>query len=206
MGELVIVELGPSAMQAETPLKYTGLDLAGVYNQRDDMLKQNWINVMKVKAQVNEVVVVSREIEVDVPEGTQMEDSLVLDTIVAALYTPAITAPDSPWKVHYDQGPTISILHEKCMQVEFDHTYWGGDYDKCGDFAYVPLRVIDAIEFDTQDIRWDVDDIKVRMAFQQVTGVHPLHIVHFCPDEVYDQYGNDWQEAWEESGCQLMGS
>jgi hypothetical protein len=34
MGELVIVSVGPSAMQADSSERYTGLSLSGVFNER----------------------------------------------------------------------------------------------------------------------------------------------------------------------------
>ena len=34
---------------------------------------------------------------------------------------------------------------KKCVRVEYDMDYWGGDYSKVGQFAYVPFEVIDRL-------------------------------------------------------------
>lgn len=62
-----------------------------------------------------------------------------------------------------------------CVQVEYDLSYSGGDYHDCGEFAYIPLD--------------QVTDQDVESAFEKFTGHDRMHIIHYCPDEVYNQDG-----------------
>ena len=75
---------------------------------------------------------------------------------------------------------------QKCIRIEYDLNYRGGDYDKVGKFAYIPLDNID------RQSGKDFDK-KLKTAFAVLVG-DPIHIVHFTFDEVYDQDGNEWRE------------
>ena len=75
---------------------------------------------------------------------------------------------------------------KKCVRVEYDKTYFGGDYDKTGDYAYIPLDNID------RQSGKDFDK-KLKTAFAVLVG-DPRHIVHYAFDEVYDQDGNEWKD------------
>jgi hypothetical protein len=87
----------------------------------------------------------------------------------------------------------------RCMQVEYDPDYWGGDYSKVGRFVYLPFDFIDRCP------KWgEADPVcghaktgfdgRVKMAFHILTGVHPNHIIHYSPDEGYDLDGEVWQD------------
>jgi hypothetical protein len=74
----------------------------------------------------------------------------------------------------------------KCVRVEYDMDYWGGDYSKVGQFAYIPHEVIDRLPGKDQDR-------KLRTAFAVLVG-DPRHVVHYTWDEPTDQDGNEWKE------------
>jgi hypothetical protein len=75
---------------------------------------------------------------------------------------------------------------KKCVRVEYDLNYRGGDYDKVGTFAYIPLDAIDRLPGNSPGK-------KLKTAFTVLVG-DPRHIVHYTFDEVYDQDGNEWRE------------
>lgn len=64
----------------------------------------------------------------------------------------------------------------KFLRIEYDLSYWGGQYDGVGKFAYVPLALCK---------RHGTED-----AFRRYMGHDPVHIVHYSPDEIYDGEGN----------------
>ena len=74
----------------------------------------------------------------------------------------------------------------KCVRVEYDPGYWGGDYGKVGQFTYVPHEVVDRLP--GKDM-----DRKLKTAFTVLVG-DPRHIVHYTWDEPTDQDGNEWEE------------
>ena len=74
----------------------------------------------------------------------------------------------------------------KCVRVEYDLNFWGGDYDRVGQFAYVPREVIDRLPGNDPDV-------KLRTAFTVLVG-DPRHIIHYTIDEAFDQDGNEWPE------------
>lgn len=53
--------------------------------------------------------------------------------------------------------------------VEYDLSYTGGDYDKVGQFALVPVERF--------------DELGMEEAFTRATGHDPIHIIHYSPDE-----------------------
>lgn len=62
------------------------------------------------------------------------------------------------------------------IAVEWDHSYYGGDYTSAGEIAYIPHKL--------------AQKIGVEKAFEKWTGVHPIHIVCYNMDEEYDSEGN----------------
>jgi hypothetical protein len=56
------------------------------------------------------------------------------------------------------------------IRVEYDPNYTGGDYDKVGNFTYVPA--------DSKD---------VEVAFEEITGYKRMHIIRYSPDELYGE-------------------
>jgi hypothetical protein len=67
-----------------------------------------------------------------------------------------------------------------CIQVEYDRHYTGGDYNRNGQFAYVPCELVGRLG-------------SVEAAFRQLTGHDPVHIVHYDPDELYTTDGKPLQ-------------
>ena len=72
-----------------------------------------------------------------------------------------------------------------CVRVEYDLDYAGGDYDKVGEFALIPLDAINAVPGTL------TDDERLKAAFRIITGYDPIDVVHYTFDEVYDQQGNE---------------
>jgi hypothetical protein len=62
------------------------------------------------------------------------------------------------------------------IEVEYDLTYSGGDYDKTGQFALVPLLL--------------VEELGLEKAFEQHTKHSAVHIIHYSPDEPRDENGD----------------
>ena len=70
------------------------------------------------------------------------------------------------------------------IQVEYDLAYWGGQYSQVGDYAYIPLGLVQTIGLES--------------AFQVATGHDPAHIISVDSinnDEFYLQNGDNWFEA-----------
>ena len=78
-----------------------------------------------------------------------------------------------------EQKKLKNILH---FQVEYDSNYYGGDYDKVGKFVYIPTDLIDVYG-------------SPEKAFEKVTGIDSVHIVHFSLDEIYDSEGDKLDEG-----------
>lgn len=70
---------------------------------------------------------------------------------------------------------------KRCVRVEYDLAYAGGNYSGVGEYAYIPWEEIDT---------HGNGEGALRLAFRAVTGHDPIHIVHYTFDEVYDQRGN----------------
>lgn len=59
--------------------------------------------------------------------------------------------------------------HVACRKVEYDTSFFGGDYSSVGNMVYIP----------------NDDDVDIREMFQRMTGIDPVHIVHIPLDETY---------------------
>lgn len=59
--------------------------------------------------------------------------------------------------------------HVPCRKVEYDTSFFGGDYSGVGNVVYIP----------------NDDDVDIREMFQRMTGIDPIHIVHIPLDETY---------------------
>ncbi len=66
------------------------------------------------------------------------------------------------------------------FQVEYDLTFTGGDYDKVGNIAYIPEGL--------------VTELGMEAAFEQITGHHPMHIIHYSEDERFTEGGDPFEE------------
>lgn len=70
----------------------------------------------------------------------------------------------------------------RCIRVEYDLSFFGGNYSGVGQFAYVPV----------DDIGHAPDSVEA--AFEKLTGHKRVHIIHYCPDETFDEKGHPWHE------------
>jgi len=66
-----------------------------------------------------------------------------------------------------------------CVQVGYGLGFWGGESSSVGDFADVPLSLVDACDGSVQE------------AFRQHASHDPIHVIHDSLDEVVDHNG-DW--------------
>jgi len=79
----------------------------------------------------------------------------------------------------------------KCVQVEYDENYTGGDYSSgSASFAYIPMSFILGI----QSSKAVPEDWALLAAFAAHTKLNPMHVVHYCFDELVDQYGDPWED------------
>ena len=111
----------------------------------------------------------------EIPQGVQVlvRDYDCPDDEQETPYTETVWGSDQPKK--------------KCVQVEYDLNYYGGDYSKVGTFAYLPLEVIDRCP-------GPHDDERLKAAFNILTGYDRVHIIHYSFDELYDEEGNEWED------------
>lgn len=93
----------------------------------------------------------------------------------------------------YEYDPTIkrwiktATFPEAYFQVEYDLNYWGGDYNKVGEFFLVPQSVVDAIQ--AGNVGNYYDDESLPAAFTQVTGWDHHHVINYNLDELKDHNG-----------------
>lgn len=67
--------------------------------------------------------------------------------------------------------------------VEWDRDYTGGDYSSVGEIGYVPLSLL--------------DKMPVEKAIEEALGIHPMHVIHFTVDELYNSEGEEWEQCCE---------
>jgi len=84
---------------------------------------------------------------------------------------------DEKWSVLM---PADAVRIWPCIRVEYDLAFCGGDYNKVGDFAYIPVANIGR---------------NVEAAFEKQTGHKRVHIIHYSEDERYDSQGNPASEG-----------
>ncbi|QOX80808.1 hypothetical protein FY034_17445 (plasmid) [Trichlorobacter lovleyi] len=65
-----------------------------------------------------------------------------------------------------------------CVRVEYDLSFFGGNYDKVGKFAFIAVDKI--------------NDCTVEEAFEKQTGINRQHIIHFSTDDLYSPQGEDF--------------
>ncbi len=70
------------------------------------------------------------------------------------------------------------------IEVEYDLTYYGGDYTQTGDTVLVPLDLCNTLG--------------TEKAFEKFTGYEQQHIVSIREDELYDEEGEVVDDATEE--------
>lgn len=65
----------------------------------------------------------------------------------------------------------VPAYHTLFVRVEYDPEYTGGDYSGAGRFVLLPAVL--------------VAGFGMRAAFAYVTKLDPVHVVHWCPGELY---------------------
>jgi hypothetical protein len=82
----------------------------------------------------------------------------------------------------------------RCIKVEYDKNFSGGDYSGVGQMMYLPVDFIEAADGD------------VGCAFEKVTKIDCRHIVYFNLDEIYDIHGKPREEVFDEAETESPGS
>jgi hypothetical protein len=67
-------------------------------------------------------------------------------------------------------------LNKPYIKIEYDKYYSGGEYSSIGNFVYIPLQ--------------SIEEDEIERAFELYTGLSPLHIIHYSPDELYTETGD----------------
>ncbi len=67
------------------------------------------------------------------------------------------------------------------IQVEYDESFWGGDYSKVGKLVLVHQSTVEKLG-------------SVDAAFRATTGLDPIHIIHYSEDDLYDDAWNLLEE------------
>lgn len=70
---------------------------------------------------------------------------------------------------------------QQYVRVEYDEDFFGGDYSKTGDLAFVKLVDVNSLG-------------SVEAAFKATTGIETIHIIHYSLDELYDADGEFWED------------
>lgn len=87
--------------------------------------------------------------------------------------------------------PEVNLI--KCIRVEYDEKYFGGDYKNVGEFILIPFSLIDMIKNPSGKAVMD-DEKALGIAFEKMTGLDCKNIIHFTFDEPVDQFGNPFEE------------
>lgn len=66
------------------------------------------------------------------------------------------------------------------IRVEYDTEYFGGDYNRVGQFAFIPEGLYPFV-YET-----------VEEAFEAYTGINRQHVVHYSSDERFFPDGTEW--------------
>ena len=117
----------------------------------------------------------------NVTELAQAARQLLMNTPYSPALAPSLERVREALKPFERTPPRV-----KCVRVEYDLNFWGGDYSGVGQFAYIPLDAISRL-------RGKNDDKRLRTAFTVLVG-NPEHIIHYTFDEPVDQDGNEWKE------------
>jgi hypothetical protein len=67
---------------------------------------------------------------------------------------------------------------EPCIRVEYDPEYSGGDYSGVGEFAYIPVKMLDVIQ--NENFKR-----KVEIVFEKTTGYFKDNIIHYSNEEFF---------------------
>lgn len=82
----------------------------------------------------------------------------------------------------------------KCVKVEYDKKYFGGDYKDVGEFTFIPFNLIDVIKNPNGKAVMK-DEKALKIAFKRMTGLDHRNIIHFSFDEPVDQFGQIFKET-----------
>jgi len=91
---------------------------------------------------------------------------------------------ESDWIAIYGHAKGVLAERQVHIRVEYDTAYTGGNYNGVGEFAYIPLSLVEAFAEQDQD-----GDDCVELAFTKITKLDSMHIIHYTMDEQYNQDG-----------------
>lgn len=86
------------------------------------------------------------------------------------------------WDAIESRANDVLSERRQYVRVEYDPLYTGGDYSGTGQFAYLPMDLVEA--FAKEDQGGD----GVELAFAKMTKLDSMHIVHYSLDERYNQH------------------
>lgn len=81
-------------------------------------------------------------------------------------------------------GARRAAQRQLFVRVRFDPLYTGGVYQGLGQFAYLPLALVQAMA--QEDLE---DDVGVELAFSKTTQLDAMHIVDYSLSELFNQHG-----------------
>lgn len=82
--------------------------------------------------------------------------------------------------------PAIAVYEPHC-RFEYDLNFDGGSYHRTGTVVYVPFSLMERRGLPPEE------------AFFRYTGIDPVHIVHYSPDESFDAQGEEYDEEIAET-------
>lgn len=92
-----------------------------------------------------------------------------------------------------EQGPVWNSAPSELEKtphilVEFDEEWGGGggEYDQVGEYAYLPVTLLEAVNGD------------VAAAFEELTGIDRQYLISYTHDELYTYSGEEWPEQGAE--------
>ena len=117
----------------------------------------------------------------------------VRDTFVYQLRTRMVGAAGLRWSKAQNAALAASLSSAEMdaimsdadhphVQVEFDTSFYGGDYTGVGEHAYIPEALVDLFGGD------------VGAAFAKLTRIDAVHMVSYAGDQRFDAYGDPMGE------------
>jgi len=114
------------------------------------------------------------QIETNGASGAQLDR--MLESNLERLYAEGALTGDTAAEVESFRYRTEIEQRIPCRSYEWSLGYIGGSFSGVGEFAYVPLSLIE---------KYGDDE-----AFRIHTGQDPIHIIWQAPDEICDQNGD----------------
>lgn len=117
----------------------------------------------------------------------------VRDTFVAQLRAKMVGSAGRYWSKSQNAALAASLSSAEMnaimsdadhphVKVEFDMSYYGGNYDSVGSYVYVPEALIDLMDGD------------VAAAFSKFARIDTVHMVGYTSDQRFDAEGEPLEE------------